>query len=86
MKASEIIKTEGIQLVRMKKIEHKPGTPYQYDVKDAFTGSKKGFVYLDAFTKSAMLQVYNALNDNQKALYDNISMKRLVDFTWKVVV
>jgi len=85
MTASEIIKTEGLQLIRPRKIEHITGTPYQYDVKEAFTGSKKGFVYLDQFTKSAMASVYNAMTDDQRAKYDNIHIMRLIDFTWKCV-
>ncbi|MCK9431585.1 MAG: hypothetical protein M0R00_01340 [Candidatus Omnitrophica bacterium] len=85
MTASEIIKSEGLQLIRERKVEHAKGEPWQYDVKEAFTGSKKGFVYLDAFTKNAMRTVYNAMKDEQKAIYDNIHIKRLIDFTWKCV-
>lgn len=63
MTASEIIKSEGLQLIRERKVEHAKGEPWQYDVKEAFTGSKKGFVYLNAFTKNAMRTVYNAMKD-----------------------
>ena len=85
MIASEIIKTDGLQLIRPRKEEHTKGTPWQYDVKEPFTGSKKGFVYLDQFTKGAMKTVYNAMNDAQREKYDNIFITRLIDFTWKCV-
>ncbi len=85
MTTSEIIKMEGLQLIRPKKIEHEKGTPYQYDVKEAFTGSKKGFVYLDALTKNAMRTVYDALSDEHKKKFNNIPFMKLVDFTWKMV-
>jgi hypothetical protein len=85
MKASEIIKLEGLQLIRPRKVEHVKGEPYQYDVKEAFTGKKKGFVYMDAFTKNAMRTVYNAMNPEQQAKYDNIHILKLVDFTWKCI-
>ncbi len=85
MKVSEIIQSEGLKLIRNKKEEHVKGTPWQYDVKDAFTGSKKGWVYLDHFTKSAVLAVYNALSEEQKGKFDNIHINKLIDFTWKHV-
>lgn len=85
MTASEIIKSEGLQLIRERKMDHVKGEPWQYDVKEAFTGSKKGFVYLDAFTKNAMRTVYNAMKDDMKAKYDSIHISRLIDFTWKCV-
>jgi hypothetical protein len=85
MTASEIIKSEGLQLIRPRKAPHIKGEPWQYDVKEAFTGSKKGFVYMDAFTKSSMLAVYNALSEEHRARFDNIHILKLVDFTWKHV-
>jgi len=85
MKVSEIIKDEGIVLIRPSKKEWVKGQPIDYDVKEAFTGKKKGWCYLDAFTKSAMRQVYNALKPDKQAIYDNIPITRLIDFTWEVV-
>jgi hypothetical protein len=85
MKASEIIKMEGLQLIRPRREEHVKGEPREYDVKEAFTGSKKGFVYLDITTKNAMRTVYNALSESSRAKYDTVPFMRLVDFTWKCV-
>jgi hypothetical protein len=86
MKASEIIKSEGLVLLRERnKVSPDKGQPWEYDVKEAFTGKKTGWIYLDAFTKSAMLTVYNALPPDRQKIYDTIPFMRLVDFTWKVV-
>ena len=85
MKASEIIQSSDLELIRERKTEHVKGQPWEYDVKPAFTGSKKGFVYLDSFTKGAMRQVYAAMSEENKQKYDAIHITRLIDFTWKVI-
>jgi len=85
MKASEIIKDDGLVLIRLRKIEHEKGKPYQYDVREYGQGKKKGWTYLDQFTKSAMRQVYSAMKPEQQATYDNHFFSRLVDFTWNVL-
>jgi len=82
MKASEIIKDDGLVLVRGRKETHIKGTPWNYDIKQAFTGKRRGWVYLDQFTKSAIRAVYNALSDSAKEKFDNIHIIKLVDFTW----
>jgi hypothetical protein len=76
---------DGVQLVRAKKVEKVKGEPWQYDIKDAFTGKKKSWFYFDSFTASAMLAVYNALSEENKAKFDLIPLPKLVDFTWKHV-
>ena len=86
MKAQEIINevlSGGVKLIRPRKEEHVKGTPYEYDCKEAFTGSKKGWIYVDSFTASAMKRVFNALSIENQAKYNNIHFQRLVDFTWK---
>ena len=85
MIASQIIKSEVLVLIRPRKVDHIKGTPYQYDVREYGQGNKKGWIYLDNFTKSAMKTVYNAMKEEQKAKYDNIHIARLIDFTWKCV-
>jgi hypothetical protein len=89
MTTTEIITavtTEGCKLVRLAKVEHVKGQPWQYDVKDAFTGNKKkGWFYFDAFTASAMKAVHDALSPENQAKFDTINLPTLVDFTWKHV-
>ena len=85
MRASEIIKNDGLVLIRLRKVEHVKGTPFEYDVREYGQGKKKGWTYLDNFTKSAMKSVYNAMKPEQQATYDNHFILRLVDFTWSVL-
>lgn len=82
MKASEIIQNDGLVLIRGRKEDHIKGTPWNYDIKDAFTGQRRQWVYLDQFTKSAMRTVYNALSNDMKKKYDNIHIIKLINFTW----
>ena len=86
MKASEIIYhvlENGITLVRVKKVEHVKGTPFEYDVKSGFTGKKKGWVWLDTFTASAMKAIYEVLNPESQEKYDCLPLTAIINFTWK---
>lgn len=84
----EVIKhcvSNSALLIREKKTEHIKGEPWQYDIKELSTGKKKGWIMLDSFTASAMLQVYNAMNSEQQSKYNTFHFLKLVDFTWKVL-
>ena len=88
MKANEVVAhvlENGVSLVRHRKGDHIKGQPYHYDVKDGFTGKKKGWMYFDTFTASAVQQVYNALSPEHQEKFNRIPMMRLVDFTWNHV-
>jgi len=88
MKTTQIINTvltDGAMLIRPTKGEHAKGTPWEYDVKPLFTGSKTGWVILDHTTAHAMKTVFNALSEENKLKFDNIFITRLIDFTWKQV-
>lgn len=80
---AERSKTEGAQLIRVR--ERDESGNWQYDVKPLFTGKKKGWSILDAFTASAIAAVYKALNEANRAKFDRIPLERLLDFTWKHV-
>lgn len=88
MLISEVIKkvTDEHQavLIRLRK-GHVKGQPYEYDVKELFTGNKKGWVVLDGFTASAMLAIYNGLKPENQDKFNLISLPKLIDFTWKHV-
>ncbi len=45
-------------------------------------GSK---VLIDGFTASAVVQVYDALNDTNKAKFVALPLVKMVDVTWKLV-
>ena len=79
------VETDGAMLVRHRKEDHQKQTPYHYDAKDLFTGSKRGWLMLDHTTVGAMRACYNALGEENKHKWDCIPLTRLVDFTWKHV-
>ena len=70
----------------VRNIPMEKGEPFQYDVM-SYSEAKNviGWVILDLFTASAMLAVYNALSEDKRPLYDQLSFMKLVDFTWKHV-
>lgn len=83
MTALEVIrkaKDEGCQLVRPRK--DKPG---EYDSKFfGVGGKKKGWIYLDSFTASHVLNVYNAVKDEHKRKLEKLYLLTLIDICWKV--
>ena len=79
----QVVGGKGALLIRDRKEEHVKGSAWQYDVKPNWTGNKKRWVYIDLFTASAMLTVFNALGDENKAKYDKVHIDRLIGFTWK---
>jgi len=81
----EIVETKGCVLIRPRKEEHVKGTPWQYDLKGPFQGNKHGWTLLDLFTASAMLNVYNALKDENKTKFNQLHINTLVNFTWKQI-
>ena len=89
MKASEIVNhivnTKSVALVRARKEEHIKGQPIQYDIKESFTGKKKGWFYFDLFTASAVQQVFNAIKPENQKRFDCLPLPRLVDITWQLI-
>lgn len=57
----------------------------EYDVKELFTGKKRGWVILDSFSASAVVAVYEALSAENKAKANRIPLMRLVDFAFQHV-
>ena len=53
--------------------------------RDLLPKKGKGWVIIDAFTASAVVQVYDKLNETQQAKFKTFRMDTIVDFTWKVV-
>ena len=57
----------------------------QFDIKEAFSGKKRGWFYMDVFTASAIVAVYNALNEKNKAKYSTLPLPKLINVTWKLI-
>lgn len=85
MKASEIIKCTYPIAVRNRKEDHIKGTPWQYDVKEIFTGKSRGWVVMDMLTIQALKVCYEALSEESKAKFDRMHINTLVNFAWKHV-
>lgn len=87
MKISDIFKkvVNESQAVLIRPREVDSNNNIQYDVKELFSGKKKGWTVLDGFTASAMLTVYNALEKKSQEKYDTVSLSKLLNFTWKHV-
>ena len=84
MTALQVIETtlnEGCQLVRPRKNQHG-----HYDSKNfAVGGNKKGWIYLDSYTASAVKQVYDALDNKNKEIFVSFDLLKMVDITWKLL-
>lgn len=78
MKSIEIARlaaTEGAQLFRPRK-----DAPKEYDCKPIFTGSKRGWILLDSFSASAIVAVWDALNETNRTTFESlhpVSMAKL---------
>lgn len=91
---------ERHQALLIKPYNTDKGQPIEYEVKmpgglpdetDEVEGRKppkklRGFILLDAVTAKAMKTVYEALQEQRnKALWDTVSLTKLVNFTWKCI-
>lgn len=83
MTALEVAQTanqHGVQVFRPRK-----DAPGQYDAKPYFTGSHRGWVILDAFTASAIVQVHAALNETNKATFASLPLLRMAAVAFKLI-
>lgn len=81
IEAARHVREHGVSLLRRKK-----GVPFEWDLKPAFTGQRrKGWFYLDAFTASALVVVYDALNPENQERFNRASLPVLVSFCFKSV-
>ena len=81
IKVFQTVLNDGCQLARPRK-----NTPGEYDCKHfAEGGNKKGWAYVDNFTASAVMNVFNALNETNQAKLSKLPLNRIVDICWKLV-
>lgn len=76
--AARIVVKDGVHLLRQRKDD-----PLQYDCKPAFTGKSRGWFYLDAFSASAIIQVYDALNETNRAKFERMRIDRMVGLAFR---
>ena len=85
IQACEFTLKEGVTLIRYRKDSVTPTAPPQYDVKGGFTGKKRGWIYLDTFTASAIMAVYKALSPEEQKKVLRWPFAVLADFAFKHV-
>lgn len=78
--AREVVATCGARLARPRK-----DAPGQYDAKPYFTGSKRGWVLLDLFTASTIVQVHDALNETNRAKFAALDLSRMASVAFRLV-
>ena len=65
-------------------IRPKKGVEGEYDMKDAFMGKKKGWFYLDGFTASAIVKVYEAVNDTNREKLSRLPIATLASICFRM--
>ena len=61
------------------------GEPGQYDAKPVFAGNKHRWFYLDLFTASAIVKVYGAVNEANKAKMEKLAITTLARICFQMV-
>lgn len=74
------VERHGAQLIRPTK-----GRPGEYDAKPYFTGNKRGWVCLDAFSASAVVSVHDALNETNRAKFAATDPLRAISIAFKLI-
>jgi hypothetical protein len=57
----------------------------EYDTKPYFTGSKRGWVLVDLWTASTVVQVHDALNETNREKFAALELLRMVDVAFRLV-
>lgn len=78
--ARKVVNEKQCVLLRPRKDE-----PMEYDCKDAFTGNKRGWFYLDLFTSSAITQVYDAINETNREKLDRLPIARIARICFQMI-
>jgi hypothetical protein len=59
--------------------------PGGYDAKPYFQGSRRGWVALDTFSASAIVQVHDALNETNRAKYAAMGVVKMAHVAFKLI-
>ena len=66
-------------------VRERKGEPGQYDVKELHNGSKRGWVILDGFTASAIVKVYEALNETNRGFFASMPIEKMARVAFKLI-
>lgn len=59
--------------------------PGEYDVKPYFTGGHRGWIALDHFTASAIVTVYDALNEVNRERFGKLNLVKMASVAFKLI-
>lgn len=77
---ARLVKAEGVHVFRPRK-----DAPGEYDAKPFFTGSRRGWVALDVFSASAIVAVYEALNETNRAKFAGLPLVKAAHVAFKLI-
>lgn len=78
--AKMVVEEKALKCVRPRR-----GQPGQYDVKRAFTGNNRGWVWLDLTTASAIVQVHEHLSEATRPMFEAMPLVKMADVAFKVL-
>lgn len=76
--AKKVVEEKSYMLIRNRKNSN------EYDVK-AGEGSKRGWTYLDGYSASAVVNVYNALNLENKLKFESLSALKAINVAFRLI-
>jgi hypothetical protein len=74
-------KENGAQLFRFR---HGTERQPEYDCKPWGTGNKRGWIILDSFSASAIVAVYDKLNEDNQAKYIRMPISKMAELAFKL--
>ena len=78
--ARKVVAEKSLHVFRPKK-----DSPGEYDAKPWGGGSKRGWTYLDLFSASAFVTVYDAVNAENQAKLDGFELGKAVAISFKLL-
>ena len=66
------------------KFRHREGNQYDCQT-DMWMGNNRHWVLMDAFTGSAIVQIYESIKPENQVKYMSLPLNKLIDLTWKLV-
>jgi len=78
--ARKVVNESQCVLLRPRK-----GEPLRYDCKATFTGKKKGWFYLDLFTSSVIVKVWEAINETNRAKLEKLPIQRIASICFQLI-
>jgi hypothetical protein len=83
--ARKVVAERQCHLLRERKDTPAGTEGKQYDARPYGEGSKRGWTLLDGFTASAIVQVYDALNDKNRGVFGALPIEKMARVAMKLI-